>query len=383
MSSWSSAGSSSPASSGNARLLAPSRWNGSIDAGYGGWDPALLVTVAVSYVLGVLLFSPLDLVGLSKSTVAALLQVSNLLFWREAGYFDSSKLVKPLLHTWSIGVEVQFYLLWPFLVRALATRGSIAFARSIVLGVALLSLAASHVWLLRDSTAVFYLTPFRMWEFAAGGLVWLTGRQKRPQLVGRGIVPRGAAGHCFGCARAARRRYGPDTPRTSRRRLPCDSRRQFESRGNHPVDADPSAGGYKLFRLLNSLAHLGVRHVRPWSSWQVCTDPWSYFYSPCHWPLFPTCSWSVGSDMGSAAALGLPRGPARVLAIVVVASALASWGQKRMVVAPALASPAGQFLRQSVNGQACVGHRSEVQCLHVCVQPEQEQGHARRRLSGC
>ena len=90
--------------------------------------PALLVTVVVSYALGCLLFAPLDFVGLSTGTVAALLQVSNLQFWREAGYFDRSKLVKPLLHTWSIGVEVQFYLLWPFLVRALARRGSVVLA---------------------------------------------------------------------------------------------------------------------------------------------------------------------------------------------------------------------------------------------------------------
>ena len=137
--------------------------------------PALLVTVVVSYALGCLLFAPLDFVGLSTSTVAALLQVSNLQFWREAGYFDRSKLVKPLLHTWSIGVEVQFYLLWPFLVRALARRGSVVLARTVFAGVGLLSLAASHFWLVRDSTAVFYLTPFRIWEFAAGGLVWLAG----------------------------------------------------------------------------------------------------------------------------------------------------------------------------------------------------------------
>jgi len=130
--------------------------------------PALLVTVVVSYALGCLLFAPLDFVGLSTSTVAALLQVSNLQFWREAGYFDRSKLVKPLLHTWSIGVEVQFYLLWPFLVRALARRGSVVLARTVFAGVGLLSLAASHFWLVRDSTAVFYLTPFRIWPVLHG-----------------------------------------------------------------------------------------------------------------------------------------------------------------------------------------------------------------------
>lgn len=78
--------------------------------------PALLATIVVSYIAAYILFSPADFKQMSGSTVYAISGLSNLFFWMESGYFDTSSIVKPLLHTWSLSVEIQFYIIWPFFV---------------------------------------------------------------------------------------------------------------------------------------------------------------------------------------------------------------------------------------------------------------------------
>jgi peptidoglycan/LPS O-acetylase OafA/YrhL len=72
--------------------------------------PALLVMLLVVTVVAYLVLLPLDLERYARSLIAALFSVSNVTFWREAGYFDTRSLAKPLLHTWSLAVEEQFYL---------------------------------------------------------------------------------------------------------------------------------------------------------------------------------------------------------------------------------------------------------------------------------
>lgn len=82
--------------------------------------PALIATVLASFVAGTFLLSPLELKATAESSFGALLSFSNILFWRDAGYFDASAMTKPLLHTWSLSVEEQFYLVWPvFLVMSI------------------------------------------------------------------------------------------------------------------------------------------------------------------------------------------------------------------------------------------------------------------------
>src|SRR5262249_32318403 len=90
--------------------------------------------------------------------------------WRESGYFDVTGIMKPLLHTWSLAVELQFYLVWPVFLLVLNHFGR-AYVIAGIIATILVGTVAS-IWVLRiDPSAAFYLTPFRMHEFAAGALV--------------------------------------------------------------------------------------------------------------------------------------------------------------------------------------------------------------------
>ena len=81
--------------------------------------PALFVVMSVSALVAWFYLSPSDMKGFSKSLVAVPLFSSNVLFWLESGYFDVGGESKPLLHTWSLAVEEQFYILFPFFLMLL------------------------------------------------------------------------------------------------------------------------------------------------------------------------------------------------------------------------------------------------------------------------
>lgn len=132
--------------------------------------PALFVTLGLSAVASFLLLSPRHFLGFGRSLLAATFSVSNAYFWSQAGYFDAEAIFKPLLHTWSLGVEEQFYLFWPFLAMLFVRRQKPAL---IVLAVAATSLLWSYPYLDKPATA-FYLVPFRVFEFCIGAIVlWL------------------------------------------------------------------------------------------------------------------------------------------------------------------------------------------------------------------
>ena len=136
--------------------------------------PAMFATLAATFVASVFVLSPSHLEELSLSLVHTLFSLSNVLFWRLSGYFDIGSEAKPLLHTWSLGVEEQFYLVWPisiFLAYRWRKRKGVLVLVSLVF---VASLAAAEVAAGRSPDAAFYLTPFRMCELALGGLcLWL------------------------------------------------------------------------------------------------------------------------------------------------------------------------------------------------------------------
>lgn len=130
--------------------------------------PAMWVTVAATLLLNQFLLLPDYLREAAGSSVFAVTSLSNVFFWTQSGYFDGDALTKPLLHTWSLSVEEQFYMVWPAALVIFAPMlGRIGLRVALVL-VAALSLLAAEYYLDTDSSAVFYLTPFRMFEFVIG-----------------------------------------------------------------------------------------------------------------------------------------------------------------------------------------------------------------------
>jgi peptidoglycan/LPS O-acetylase OafA/YrhL len=113
-----------------------------------------------------------------RSVAAVVTFTSNFFFWFQTGYFDHAAVEKPLLHTWSLAVEEQFYLALPILLWALlrVVKGRRT-ALPIALGAMALASFALCVWLMRNggSANAFFMSPPRAWEFLVGGLVATPG----------------------------------------------------------------------------------------------------------------------------------------------------------------------------------------------------------------
>ncbi len=136
--------------------------------------PALYTILFLSLVFSHLLFTPEHYIQFGKSLLYSVLSTSNILFWKEAGYFDTAAEFKPLLHTWSLAVEEQFYFIWPTLLLLLSKLGKKTWPFFFLIIVSAASLYEAEHWLKSDPSGAFFLTPFRLAEFACGAvLVWL------------------------------------------------------------------------------------------------------------------------------------------------------------------------------------------------------------------
>ncbi len=118
------------------------------------------------------LYTPEKFIGVTKSALAAIGFVSNMLFWSESGYFDTEATLKPLLHTWSLAVEEQFYLVYPWFL-VLIWRYARRHFRIIYLLALLTSFSLSIYTLPRDPSATFYFFHTRAWELMLGGALAL------------------------------------------------------------------------------------------------------------------------------------------------------------------------------------------------------------------
>jgi peptidoglycan/LPS O-acetylase OafA/YrhL len=148
--------------------------------------PALVVLCIALLIAGWFWLPTADYRVLATNVITALTFVSNLKFWREAGYFDISSRENWLLHTWSLSVEWQFYILLPvgclLIWRWFGRRG----VKLVFIAAGALSLALSVYASSRFPGSAFYLLPTRVWELLAGGAVWwLTRQHSMPSLPAR------------------------------------------------------------------------------------------------------------------------------------------------------------------------------------------------------
>ena len=145
--------------------------------------PALLAMCL--FVLGWAWFylMPQDYELLAKHALGSVTFLSNIAYWSEASYFAETAYGKWLLHTWSLSLEWQFYLLYPLLIAALVKlfKSNMRALRMWICLLFVISLACSILMTPRSSSAAFFLLPSRAWEMLAGGLVCLYPLQLKPR----------------------------------------------------------------------------------------------------------------------------------------------------------------------------------------------------------
>ena len=131
--------------------------------------PALLIVLAFCMAYGWIVLLPAELAALGQSTFWAAGFLANIQLWHDAGYFDREAVAKPLLHLWSLGVEEQFYIVWPFALWAVHRA---RLHRTGFVLVVLLASFALAAWLTEaDPYAAFYSPLSRFWEFASGACI--------------------------------------------------------------------------------------------------------------------------------------------------------------------------------------------------------------------
>lgn len=149
--------------------------------------PALGIVLAATFFAGYYYMLPADFALLGRHIAASTLFLANIVFWSEAGYFDSAAISKPLLHLWSLGVEEQFYLVWPIVLSIgvwWRPRTGLLIAAVLVL-----SFAYSVYLTNTDLTAAYYSPLSRAWQLCVGALlVAVEGRYREARIPLRQVV---------------------------------------------------------------------------------------------------------------------------------------------------------------------------------------------------
>lgn len=148
--------------------------------------PALFVTVFLTSAISVLVFSPLHLEKYGMSIVSSILSFSNFYFWSIVDYFDTTSKMKPLLHTWSLSIEEQFYILWPAFFVFFSKNKRNKTLILLIVTLSIMSMMANFIFadgnflsklfanndlveqFKNGKSTIFFITPFRFYEFFAG-----------------------------------------------------------------------------------------------------------------------------------------------------------------------------------------------------------------------
>jgi peptidoglycan/LPS O-acetylase OafA/YrhL len=135
--------------------------------------PALILVLIVTFAFGWHYFLPIELASLGKNILASALFSANLMLLSEVNYFDVAAHVEPLLHLWSLGIEEQFYLVWPLLLWSLP-RKRLLLATFIILSA---SFTLNITMIAHHPLETFYLPFTRAWELMAGAALAQTSRE--------------------------------------------------------------------------------------------------------------------------------------------------------------------------------------------------------------
>ncbi|MEL7445903.1 MAG: acyltransferase family protein [Pseudomonadota bacterium] len=150
--------------------------------------PAFSVVVLAVAGLSLWLSLPDHLIDTGQSIVAAGVFATNLLFWQEAGYFAGPAELKPLLHSWSLAVEEQFYFLYPLALFVGMWLWRKHGALAITLAIFAVSLLLSAVLTPSQPDAAFYLLPFRAWELMLGSILAITAAKAPVNAILRNLL---------------------------------------------------------------------------------------------------------------------------------------------------------------------------------------------------
>jgi peptidoglycan/LPS O-acetylase OafA/YrhL len=236
------------------------------------------------------IFLPTDFMEFGKSLVASAGFMSNLFFYRKVGYFDSPSHYKPLLHTWSLSVEEQFYVFWPLLLLLLYRVTKRQLLPLIVFSLAIVSLGIAEAQLQwgDKSLAAFYLMPGRAWELLLGAFLAL----RQPH------IPRSGKGFFVVMGLVAV--IVPLFVLTSLSRFPG-------------LAALPVCVGTALLLWVGRENHIHWLSSRP----LVFVGKVSYSFYLWHWPLFALARYSFGKEIT----------PLNTLALLLLSfvSAVLSW----------------------------------------------------------
>lgn len=133
--------------------------------------PALFFLVFSVLIAGYFLSLPYHYLITSVSAISIFFFASNIQFYRTTGYFQPNAEENPLLHTWSLSVEEQFYLLIPLLLFGIYYFRKRKFALPALIFITLLSIGFSIYWIEKDPVGTFYLLPTRAWELGVGCII--------------------------------------------------------------------------------------------------------------------------------------------------------------------------------------------------------------------
>ncbi|MFN6933737.1 MAG: acyltransferase family protein [Tsuneonella sp.] len=159
--------------------------------------PALLFVCALATPFAFWLLLPDDLQNYGQSLFASIASVNNILLWLTTDYFSLGTAFKPLVHTWSLGIEEQYYVLVPIALALAWRAGRRSGVVAVLLVGSLLSIVAMELWREADPSGNFYLLPSRFWELGLGGIAGLYRERwnaATPPVLRQGIAALSLAG---------------------------------------------------------------------------------------------------------------------------------------------------------------------------------------------